>query len=58
MSAAVGLLVLAAVLGFAVAPPRGLPEAVAAVPGAGLLVASGWSPGHRCAANWWRFRRP
>ncbi|MFF4879649.1 hypothetical protein [Micromonospora sp. NPDC000668] len=54
MSAAVGLLVLAAVLGFAVAPPRGLPEAV---PGAGLLVALGWSPGHRCAANWWRVGR-
>ncbi|MGC5022469.1 hypothetical protein [Micromonospora sp. DT47] len=41
MNAAVGLLVLAAVLGFAVARPRGLPEAVSAVPGAGLLVALG-----------------
>ncbi|GAA4690774.1 SLC13 family permease [Phytohabitans rumicis] len=41
-----GLLVLAGVLGFAVARPRGLPEAVAAVPGAALLVALGvvsWS---------------
>ena len=35
------LLVMVAVLGFAVVRPRGLPEAVAAVPGALLLLAVG-----------------
>jgi len=41
MDVALALLVLAGVLGFAVARPRGLPEAVAAVPGAILVVAAG-----------------
>ena len=44
VSAAVGLLALAGVLGFAVVRPRGLPEAVAAVPGAAVVVAAGLVP--------------
>src|SRR5437763_14416441 len=41
MRLALALCVLLGVLGFAVARPRRLPEAVAAVPGAALLVATG-----------------
>jgi len=41
VGAAVGLLVLAGVLGFAVGRPRGLPEVVAAVPGAAAVVLVG-----------------
>ncbi len=37
----IGVLVLAGVLGFAVVRPRGLPEAVAAVPGAAVVVLCG-----------------
>ncbi|KUL24253.1 SLC13 family permease [Actinoplanes awajinensis] len=41
MSTIIALVLLAAVLGFAVARPRGLPEAVAAVPAALLCIALG-----------------
>lgn len=44
MSTLVSLLLLAGVLGFAVARPRGLPEAVAAVPGAVVAVVAGLVP--------------
>lgn len=37
----VSILVLVAVLAFAVVRPRGLPEMVAAVPGAGVVLATG-----------------
>ncbi|MCW2557311.1 MAG: Na+/H+ antiporter NhaD-like permease, partial [Mycobacterium sp.] len=37
----VSMVTLAVVLGFAMARPRGWPEAVAAVPAAGLLIAIG-----------------
>lgn len=38
----VALVLLAAVLTFAMVQPCGLPEALVAVPAAGLAVASGW----------------
>lgn len=41
LAGTIGVLVLLAVLGFAVVRPRHLPEAVAAVPAAGLLLALG-----------------
>ncbi|MEV6630092.1 SLC13 family permease [Actinoplanes sp. NPDC051470] len=44
MSTLVSLLLLAGVLGFAVARPRGLPEAVAAVPAAVIAVVAGLVP--------------
>ena len=46
MSTAGALLLLAGVLGFAVARPRGLPEAVAAVPAAALAILLGLVSGH------------
>ncbi|TDB76775.1 ArsB/NhaD family transporter [Micromonospora sp. KC723] len=51
MNTAVGLLVLAGVLGFAVARPRGLPEAAAALPGAAVVVAAGLVPWHEVRAE-------
>lgn len=44
MSTVAPVVLLLAVLGFAVVRPRGLPEAVVAVPAAGLVVASGLVP--------------
>jgi arsenical pump membrane protein len=45
------LVALAVVLGFAMVRPRGWPEAVAAVPAAGLLIAVGVIPWHDAAAE-------
>jgi arsenical pump membrane protein len=45
------LVALAVVLGFAMVRPRGWPEAVAAVPAAGLLIALGVIPWHAAAAE-------
>jgi nucleotide-binding universal stress UspA family protein len=44
VGSAVSVIILVAVLLFAVVRPRGLPEAVAAVPAAGLVVALGLVP--------------
>ncbi|MCW2637791.1 MAG: hypothetical protein JWP76_97, partial [Dactylosporangium sp.] len=44
MSTSASVLVLVAVLAFAVVRPWGLPEAAAAVPGAGVVVALGLVP--------------
>ena len=51
VSAVVGLLVLAGVLGFAVVRPWGLPEVVVALPGAALVFAAGLVPWHEVRAQ-------
>jgi len=51
MALTVALLLLAVVLGFAVTRPRGLPEAVAAVPAAVILIAIGAISVHQAAVQ-------
>ena len=51
MELTLALLALAVVLGFAMVRPRGWPEAVAAVPAAGLLIALGVISWHDAAAE-------
>ena len=51
MELTLALVALAVVLGFAMVRPRGWPEAVAAVPAAGLLIAVGVIPWHDAAAE-------
>ncbi|MEO6794662.1 MAG: SLC13 family permease [Mycobacterium sp.] len=51
MKPALALLLLAVVLGFAVARPRGRPEVLAAVPAAAILIATGTISMHDAAAE-------
>ena len=51
MELTLALVALAVVLGFAMVRPRGWPEAVAAVPAAGLLIALGVVSWHDAAAE-------